>query len=763
MTARKKAGHESTELRRQAEEIDRERVNQTPEVMEALSPEAAWQLIHELRVHKIELEMQNDELRRAQAKLDESRARYFELYDLAPVGYLVISAQGLIIEANLTFASLLGVARKSLLAQPLSRHIFFDDQDCYYLFLKHLFETAASQACELRLVKPDGRKLWVKIEANFAQDSFNEKRARVVVSDVSESKRAEEEVRRSSEIQTVLKEIAETAVQAIPLEELFARIYRSAGRILPARNFYIALLDEATGQIVRPYCVDELFSIPRQRPVGNGLTEYVMRQDQVMHLSHPELERLRESGEVSPLDAPAHEYLGAPLKDSTGKKIGVIAASSEEPFQPDDTKVLTIIAAQISLTIERRRIEKVLSESEKRFRELVRDVNVIIYIVNGQGRITFMNEYGLSLFGYDAGELIGKTEIETILPEYESTGRNLKKISEKFKASTQLHQRNTHENITKSHRRIWVDWTNRCVKNLETGEAEWICVGVDVTAAKRAEQERLRLFTRRKIRETLNEAINRHLSHAEMLGELRQTGMALDTPFVLTVLAIPAEYLPEGASDFDWMEWQHRIDPLIDFLHGLKIGIACQSPAGIVIIQSLSISRSHHLSAADSKLAAVALLKKISGYWLRKEAVVGVSHSTDAVTDVATLYEQAGAALQYGPVLCPGKAVYHWQDLGCYQFIVKDLQSEQMQQYIKDHLGPILNGKQAKKRLEDLVMLGAFVAGDSFQVIADRCGVHKNTIANRKKKLEDILGVDLDTVETKVDMAIALKMQSLLS
>jgi PAS domain-containing protein len=91
------------------------------------------------KVHQIELELQNEELRRAQAELDIARARYFDLYDLAPVGYCTISEQGLILEANLTVAALLGVARSELVKQPISRFILKKDEDIYYLHRKHPF------------------------------------------------------------------------------------------------------------------------------------------------------------------------------------------------------------------------------------------------------------------------------------------------------------------------------------------------------------------------------------------------------------------------------------------------------------------------------------------------------------------------------------------------------------------------------------------------------------------------------------------------
>jgi PAS domain S-box-containing protein len=137
--------------------------------------------------------MQNVELLRAQEELDAVRIRYFELYDLAPVSYFTLNEAGLIMEANLTVANLLGFRKNTLLKQPISRYIQKEDQDIYYLHRKQLFETGAPQVCEVRIVKNTGLPCWVRLNANLAEDAGGGAVCRIVMSDISERKRAEDE------------------------------------------------------------------------------------------------------------------------------------------------------------------------------------------------------------------------------------------------------------------------------------------------------------------------------------------------------------------------------------------------------------------------------------------------------------------------------------------------------------------------------------------------------------------------------------------
>ncbi len=183
-------------LRRQAEEKARIQAARTPTAAEPLSPEETRQMLHELRVHQIEMEIQNEELRRAQVEVDAVASRYFDLYDLAPVGYCTLSEQGLILEANLTAATLLGVPRGALVNRLFTRFIFPEDQDIYYLHRKQLVETGAPQSCELRMVKMDGTPFWTHLASIIVQNTADAPLIRSVLSDITAQKVTEETIRR---------------------------------------------------------------------------------------------------------------------------------------------------------------------------------------------------------------------------------------------------------------------------------------------------------------------------------------------------------------------------------------------------------------------------------------------------------------------------------------------------------------------------------------------------------------------------------------
>ena len=166
-----------------------------PDQRAADAPEALKRTLHELHVHQIELEMQNEELRRVQVALDAERARYVELYDQAPTGYCTISEDELILKANDAAVAMLGLPHEDLVRQRFARFVHRDDQDPFYLLRMQLMTTGKSQSVELRIVKPECEPLWVHLSANLAVDENGTKVFRLGLSDISRTKLLETELR----------------------------------------------------------------------------------------------------------------------------------------------------------------------------------------------------------------------------------------------------------------------------------------------------------------------------------------------------------------------------------------------------------------------------------------------------------------------------------------------------------------------------------------------------------------------------------------
>jgi len=206
---------------------------------EMLSPEMARKVLHELSVHQIELEMQNEELRRVQKELEMSLERYFDLYDRAPVGYLTLSKEGLVLEANLTITKLLGMKRGALVRRPLTHFILLADHSVYTGHWKRLTETGTPQVLEIRLVKLDGRQFWARLETTVARGANETSVYRATLSDITECKQAEEALQeahdaternvelRTRELQAALNELQQHRVER---ERLGAQLLKISER-----------------------------------------------------------------------------------------------------------------------------------------------------------------------------------------------------------------------------------------------------------------------------------------------------------------------------------------------------------------------------------------------------------------------------------------------------------------------------------------------------------------------------------------------------
>jgi len=205
------ASGKTVRLRKQAEET---LLKQKGKSLKNLSVPDTQSLVHELQVHQIELELQNEELRNAQFLLEEARSKYFDLYEFAPVGYFTLDKKGLILDANLKGANLLGLEKSILRRTPFSRFVSRDEQDKYYFSRKNILETMTQQTCELKMQKKGGAIFYAQLECIPVQgNKDNDIQLRIVMNEVTERKKMEE---------TIKKLAHHDALTGLPNRTLFA-------------------------------------------------------------------------------------------------------------------------------------------------------------------------------------------------------------------------------------------------------------------------------------------------------------------------------------------------------------------------------------------------------------------------------------------------------------------------------------------------------------------------------------------------------------
>ncbi|MEZ6120058.1 MAG: PAS domain S-box protein [Pirellulaceae bacterium] len=211
--------HSKRTLRQRAEEL----VTASFTDIRRHSTEELQRLVHEFQVHQIELELQNEELRRTQFELAEARDRYSDLYEFAPVGYLTIQKNGQILEANLTATTLLCIERGKLLNRKFTDFLPPESYEVWQMYLRDVFRNQGLQRCELDMLTAEGTRMTIRLESLVACDTDGVPVwCRTTIIDVSQQKAAEFEVRQLNA--TLEQRVAEQTNQIRLLAEAISHL-----------------------------------------------------------------------------------------------------------------------------------------------------------------------------------------------------------------------------------------------------------------------------------------------------------------------------------------------------------------------------------------------------------------------------------------------------------------------------------------------------------------------------------------------------------
>jgi PAS domain S-box-containing protein len=347
-----------------------------------LSSAVARKLVHELQVHHVELEMQNEELRRAQQELEASRNKYIDLYndlyDFAPVGCFTLDEKETILKANLTGAALLGVERSRLLNTPFSYHVSENSRDIFYSHWQQIFSGTERQHCEITLNKKDGAQWYAQLESMpMVEGELTNRYCRTVVHDITDLKQSEKQSRDA-------RDFIEKIIRTMP-----------DGIMVTDNKGYIIRVNKAV-EVMLGYTGEEL--------TGRHPLEFSRVNDTSAKTGGDMIIGLRKQGFLNNFQAEWQR------KDGT-----VIPVELNVTLLKNNDGVPTGSVSVIRDITLRKQAEEELKESEDKYRNLVERANDGIIIAQDK-IVKFANQRMAELDGSSIEQIVGTPFSDHVYP-----------------------------------------------------------------------------------------------------------------------------------------------------------------------------------------------------------------------------------------------------------------------------------------------------------------------------------------------------------
>jgi PAS domain S-box-containing protein len=405
-------------------------------------------IIHELQVHQIELEMQNDEIRKSMITLEESREKYVDLYDFAPSGYLTLTKEALIKEANLTAANLLGVLKKELINSRFRKYILNEDIEKWDNYFSDLLKYDEKRNCELRIKRKVGPAFYASMECRKIKIEAGTTEIRIALNDVTERKQIEGSLHKSEVRYRRLHE---------SMTDCFVQVEMS-GKIVDYNQQYLDLLG---------YTKKEIMTLKYNDITPKHWHEFEKNivKNQILTSGHSavyEKEYIKKDGTVFPVEL--RTFL---LFDEQGNPSGMWA------IVRDITK--------------RKQQEKALRESEENYRNIYDNALEGIFKSSLEGKVLSVNNAMAAILGYDSPE-------EFINTVNDAANQLWINPEDRFRWTSMLESNNILLGYEakwkrKDGRIIWVSFNARLVRDNSGNKLYYEGFVIDITERKQVDEK----------------------------------------------------------------------------------------------------------------------------------------------------------------------------------------------------------------------------------------------------------------------------------
>ena len=346
-------------------------MNGEPVPLHEMSEEDMAALLHELRVHQVEMEMQNETLRQAQVELEQSRTKYTDLFDFAPVGYLVFDGNGMVVEANLTATGMLQVERSQLIGKPFVRLLQPTSQDTWRLHYQSVFKSARTQECDLELKRNDQAQMVVRLRSQPVKDEKDEAiQCRTTMTNITALAKAERRLRDS--------------------ERRFRTLAENSPDLIVRINGDMRIL-----YVNKP--IENILGMPPSEFVGQTVDELGIPEELAKTWTR-EIQQVFETTRIREME----------FNISTPQGLRHYSAVLVPEFE--DEKTLTTVLVTVRDITDR-------VEAEERYSTIIRTSQEGFCILDRAGRYIEVNDSCCRMLGLSREELLAMSFVDVLAPE----------------------------------------------------------------------------------------------------------------------------------------------------------------------------------------------------------------------------------------------------------------------------------------------------------------------------------------------------------